>query len=84
MSLQVTTPVLATEPERRLAAIARFTFDLGAGRLQTSMLRRRINQCDCVVAGQELHKWIYGGGRILPGLVARRYAEVGITEAGNA
>ena len=29
-------PVLATEPDRRLAAIVDFTFNLGAGRLQTS------------------------------------------------
>ena len=36
-------PVLATEPEGRLAAIVDFTFNLGAGRLQTSTLRRRIN-----------------------------------------
>ena len=39
-------PVLATEPEARLAAIVDFTFNLGAGRLQTSTLRRRINQRD--------------------------------------
>jgi lysozyme len=39
-------PVLATEPEKRLAAIVDFTFNLGAGRLQTSTLRRRINQRD--------------------------------------
>lgn len=37
-------PVLATEPEGRLAAIVDFTFNLGAGRLQTSTLRRRVNQ----------------------------------------
>ena len=36
-------PVLATEPDGRLAAIVDFTFNLGAGRLQTSTLRRRIN-----------------------------------------
>lgn len=34
-------PVLATEPEARLAAIVDFTFNLGAGRLQTSTLRSR-------------------------------------------
>jgi lysozyme len=39
-------PVLATEPEGRLAAIVDFTFNLGAGRLQTSTLRRRVNQRD--------------------------------------
>ncbi|MFZ5559142.1 MAG: lysozyme [Pseudomonadota bacterium] len=69
-------PVLATEPEGRLAAIVDFTFNLGAGRLQTSTLRRRINQRDWIAAGQELRRWIYGGGKVLPGLVARREAEV--------
>ncbi len=69
-------PVLATEPEGRFAAIADFTFNLGAGRLQTSTLRRRINQRDWIAAGQELRRWVYGGGRVLPGLAARREAEV--------
>ncbi len=71
-------PVLATEPESRLAAIVDFTFNLGAGRLQTSTLRRRINQRDWVVAGQELSRWVYGGGRVLPGLAARRENEISL------
>ncbi len=69
-------PVLAAEPEGRLAAIVDFTFNLGAGRLQTSTLRRRINQRDWHNAAQELRRWVYGGGRVLPGLVARRQAEI--------
>lgn len=68
-------PVLATEPESRLAAIVDFTFNLGAGRLQTSTLRRRINQRDWSSAGTELGRWVRGGGRVLPGLVVRRQAE---------
>ena len=68
-------PVLATEPEGRLAAIVDFTFNLGGGRLKTSTLRRRINQRDWVGASQELRRWIYGGGRVLPGLVIRREEE---------
>lgn len=68
-------PVLATEPEGRLAAIVDFTFNLGAGRLQTSTLRRRITQRDWAAARLELRRWVYGGGRVLPGLVARRDAE---------
>ncbi len=71
-------PVLATETERRLAAIADFTFNLGVGRLQTSTLRRRINQRDWVAAELELRRWVYGGGRALPGLVARRDAEAAL------
>lgn len=68
-------PVLATESEPRLAAIVDFTFNLGAGRLQTSTLRRRVNQRDWPQAASELRRWVYGGGRVLPGLVARREAE---------
>lgn len=71
-------PVLATEPEGRLAAIVDFTFNLGVGRLQTSTLRRRVNQRDWVAAGQELRRWVFGGGRALPGLVARREAEAAL------
>jgi lysozyme len=69
-------PVLANEPEARLAAIVDFTFNLGAGRLQTSTLRRRVNQHDWPSAALELKRWVYGGAKVLPGLVARRQAEV--------
>lgn len=68
-------PVLATEPEGRLAAIVDFTFNLGAGRLQTSTLRRRINQRDWAASATELKRWVYGGGKVLPGLVTRRAVE---------
>ncbi len=71
-------PILATEPEGRLAAIVDFTFNLGAGRLQTSTLRRRINQRDWPSASQELRRWVYGGGRVLVGLVTRREVEVAL------
>ena len=69
-------PVLATEPEGRLAAIVDFTFNLGSGRLQTSTLRRRVNQRDWPGAARELRRWVHGGGKVLPGLVTRREAEV--------
>jgi len=75
-------PVLATEPEGRLAAIVDFTFNLGAGRLQTSTLRRRINQRDWGVAGEELRRWVYGAGKKLPGLILRREAEVDLLSVG--
>ena len=71
-------PVLATESEERLAAIVDFTFNLGAGRLQTSTLRRRINQRDWSGAKTELSRWVRGGGRVLPGLVHRREVEVSL------
>lgn len=76
-------PLLANEAEGRIAAIVDFTFNLGAGRLQTSTLRRRVNQRDWLAAGQELRRWVYGGGKVLPGLVARREAEIAILIASS-
>ena len=71
-------PVLATEPEGRLAAIVDFTFNLGAGRLQASTLRRRINQRDWSNSILELRRWTYSAGRVLPGLIARREFEANL------
>jgi lysozyme len=68
-------PGLALEPEHRLAAIVDFAFNCGAGALQTSTLRRRINEQDWSEAGNQLLRWVHGGGRVLPGLVRRRQAE---------
>jgi lysozyme len=67
-------PVLLKH-QQKLNAIVDFCYNLGAGRLQTSTLRRRINSEDWDGAAQELAKWVRGGGRVLPGLVARRNAE---------
>lgn len=73
-------PGLAAEPENRLSAIVDLTFNLGAGRLQTSTLRRRINQRDWLDAARELRRWVYGGGKVLPGLVVRRQAEAALLQ----
>lgn len=76
-------PVLAAEPEGRLSAIVDFTFNLGAGQLQTSTLRRRVNQREWLNAADELKRWVYGGGRVLPGLVVRRSAESSLLLSGS-
>lgn len=65
-------PVLINEPAHRLAAVASFIYNLGAGRLQASTLRRKINDRDWAGAANEFKKWVMAGGRKLPGLVARR------------
>jgi len=66
---------LMADDWRKLNAIVDFAYNLGVGRLQTSTLRRRINAGDWQGAQTELMKWVRGGGRVLPGLVARRRAE---------
>jgi len=62
----------------RLAAIIDFAFNLGAGNLQVSTLRRRVNAGDWESAKVELRKWIRGGGKVLRGLVIRREAEAAL------
>ena len=71
-------PNLINETEGRQAAIIDFVFNLGAGRLKVSTLRKRVNENDWAAAAHELRKWVYGGGRKLPGLIARREAEIAL------
>ena len=75
LAIAVACAAAAWSSEGRLAAIVALTFSVGAGRLQTSTLRRRVNQRDWGAAAQELRRWVYGGGKVLPGLVTRREAE---------
>jgi lysozyme len=56
-------------------ALCSFTYNLGAGRLQMSRLRRMVDREEHECVPQELLRWIHAGGRILPGLVRRRVAE---------
>lgn len=60
---------------RQFCAIADFTYNLGAGRLQTSTLRRKLRALDWEGAQEQLKLWVRGGGKVLPGLVKRRDAE---------
>lgn len=73
-------PSLAGHPDRQ-AAIADFCYNLGASRYKASTLRRKVNAGDWDAAARELQKWVWGGGRKLPGLVARREAEAALLVA---
>jgi len=76
-------PVLLLEDAAKWGAIADFVYNLGAGRLQNSTLRRRINQRNWLESVRELQKWVYGGGRKLRGLVLRREAEAMLMNLGG-
>lgn len=67
-------PVLWFDENKR-AAITDFCFNLGMTRYKASTLKRKVNAGDWEGAQEELQKWVWGGGRKLPGLVARRQAE---------
>lgn len=59
-------------PDLCYAALNSFTYNLGVGAYQSSTLRRKINNNDFLGAADEFPRWVFGGGRKLPGLVKRR------------
>lgn len=56
-------------------ALVSFTFNLGAGALQRSTLRRKVNREQHVEVPKQLMRWVWAGGRKLKGLIRRREAE---------
>ncbi len=62
----------------QFSALVSFTFNLGAGALQRSTLRRKVNRQEHDEVPAEFVKWVYAGGRKLPGLVKRRRLEAKI------
>lgn len=70
-------PQLIHYPEA-LAALGDFAYNLGVPRYRASTLRRRVDAGDWPAAKLELAKWTRGGGRVLPGLVRRRAAEIAL------
>ena len=56
-------------------ALTSFTFNLGAGALESSTLLKKLNAGDYAGAQAEFGKWVHAGGEVLPGLVRRRAAE---------
>lgn len=70
-------PQLLQHPQV-LAACTDFAYNLGVARYRASTLSRRINALDWAAAKTELARWTRGGGRVLPGLVRRRQAEIAL------
>ncbi len=61
--------------DNQRAALIDFTFNAGAGNLQTSALRRRLNQGFYDEVPYQLSRWVYAKSVRLPGLVRRRKEE---------
>lgn len=64
--------------EGQFDALAWFVFNVGAGGLQRSTLRRKVNREDHADVPAEFLKWVWVGGRKLKGLMRRWEAETGL------
>jgi lysozyme len=71
----VTQVVTVPLNQNRFDALVSFTYNLGASALARSSLLRKLNAREYEAAAAEFDKWVYAGGRILPGLVTRRKVE---------
>ncbi|BAP26825.1 MAG: lysozyme [Candidatus Liberibacter asiaticus] len=69
-------PALKSTSENRLVAVADFVFNLGIGNYNKSTFKQRVDAQDWEKAAEECKKWTKAGGKVLPGLVKRRDAEV--------
>lgn len=57
-------------------ALVSFSFNAGLGNLQRSQIRIKANRGDWEAASKGFMNFITGGGKVLPGLVKRRQAEI--------
>ena len=73
-SAEQTVNSLVTVPltQAQFDALVDFTYNVGAGNFERSDLLTKLNAGQYDAVPQELNKWVYGGGEILPGLVTRR------------
>ena len=71
---------LVTVPlnQNQFDALTDFCYNLGAGALESSTLLKLLNQGQYSAVPDELMKWVKAGGKVLPGLVARRQAEANL------
>jgi lysozyme len=59
-------------------ALVSISFNFGLGNLQRSTIRMRANRGDWEGAAAAFRMWTKGGGKVLPGLVKRREAEIAL------
>ena len=59
-------------------ALVSISYNFGLGNLQRSTIRMRANRGDWEGAADAFRAWTKGGGKVLPGLVKRREAEIAL------
>lgn len=61
--------------QNQFDALVDFVYNLGSGNFQKSTLLKLLNAGEYAGAAKEFPRWNYAGGKVLPGLTARRNAE---------
>jgi lysozyme len=80
-ALLLVSPTLQSASSSRVSALLDFVYNLGIGAYRNSMLRSAVDCQAWQSAKAQLAKWVHAGGKVLPGLVARRQAEIDLLDA---
>jgi lysozyme len=70
--------IAAPLTDGQFAALTDFAFNVGAGNLQASTLRRVVNRGEYDEAPAQFRRWVHARGVKLPGLVRRREDEIAL------
>ena len=70
--------VTAVIGQSQFDALVDFVFNLGCASLLGSTLLRRVNAGDLAGAAEQFPRWDHAGGKIVPGLLKRRQAEMAL------
>ena len=61
--------------QNQFDALSDFVYNVGSGNFRNSTLLQKLNAKDYAGAAEEFEKWNMSGGKVLPGLTARRNKE---------
>lgn len=77
---EATVAALVTVPltDNQFSALVSFVFNVGAEQFRQSTLLKLLNEGKTVDAAEQLSRWVHAGSAVLPGLVARRQAELAL------
>lgn len=64
--------------QNQFDALVSLAYNIGAGAFERSTLLKKLNEGDFAGAAAEFSRWNKAGGKVLPGLVARRDAEMAL------
>lgn len=71
------TPTIQDKPNALMAAVS-FSYNVGSGAYCSSTMARHFKAGNIRAGCDQFKRWVYAGGRVLPGLVKRREAEADI------
>lgn len=64
--------------DNQFAALVSFCFNVGAEKFADSTALKKLNEGSYLLVPSYLKSWVFSGGHVVPGLIARRNAEIAL------